>query len=100
MHSLPYHPDEVIAECVEVGFVTQPRREGFQGLGSVVLSAVEATVDKALDAPPEGSEHRGDQECGSHDSKGGLLARESDEDILQHHDDAEVEGGQRGGKEP
>jgi hypothetical protein len=73
LHRLSYHPDEIIAKCVEVDFFAQLGREGFQGLGSVVLAAVEATVDKALDAPPEGNEQCGGQECGCDDCQGGLL---------------------------
>jgi hypothetical protein len=98
LHGLPHHPDEIIAECVEVGFVAKLGREGVQGLGSVVLAAVEAPIYEGLDAPPEGSEQRGDQERGCHDREGRLPARESDENPLQHYDDAEVEGDQHGGE--
>ena len=53
LHRLPYHTHEIIAKRVQVCLVAQLGREGFQGFGSVVFAAVEATVDKALDAPSD-----------------------------------------------
>jgi hypothetical protein len=29
LHRLPYHPYQVVAQCVQVGLVAQPGREGF-----------------------------------------------------------------------
>jgi hypothetical protein len=62
LHRLPYRPYQIIAECAQVCFVAQLGREGFQGLSGVVLAAVEATVDKALNSPPERGKQSRDQE--------------------------------------
>jgi hypothetical protein len=47
LYRLPYHPHQIIAECVQVCLVAQSGREDFQGLSRVVLAAVEAPVRKA-----------------------------------------------------
>jgi hypothetical protein len=62
LHRLPYHPYQIIAKCVQVCFFAQLGRESFQGLSRVLLIAVEAPVYKALNAPPERSKQRRDQE--------------------------------------
>ncbi len=52
LHRLFYHAHRIIADCVQVSFVAQLGREGFQGLSSIVLAAVEAPVDERLYTPP------------------------------------------------
>src|SRR5215208_1708752 len=52
--------------------------------------------DEALYELPQGRERCRDQEGGSNNGEGGLLASEGDEDSLQHHDATEVECGQHG----
>jgi hypothetical protein len=52
LHHLLYHAHQIFAECVQVCFVTQLGREGFQGLSSIVLAAVEAPVYERLYTPP------------------------------------------------
>jgi hypothetical protein len=37
LHRHSYHPDEIIAKRVQVGFVAQLGREGFQGLAASYL---------------------------------------------------------------
>ena len=51
LHRLPYHPYQVVAQCLQVGLVPQLGGEGFQGLSGIVLAAVEAPVYERLDAP-------------------------------------------------
>ena len=51
LHRLPYHPDQIIAKCAQVCFVAQLGREGFHGLCSVVLTAIEAPVNNSLNTP-------------------------------------------------
>src|SRR5215218_5217568 len=62
LHRLPYHPYQVIAQGLKVCFVAQLSRECFQGLSGVVLLPAEASIDEALDAPPQGGEQRRYQE--------------------------------------
>ena len=45
LHRLPYRSYQIIAQGVEVRFVLELGREGFQGFGCVVLLAVEAAED-------------------------------------------------------
>jgi hypothetical protein len=52
LHHLLYHAHQIFAECVQVCFVTQLGREGFQGLSSIVLAAVEDPVYERLYTPP------------------------------------------------
>src|SRR5215204_4085332 len=99
LHSLPYHPQQVFAQGVQVCFVAQLGREGFQGLSCIVLAAVEAPVYEGLDATPQGGEQGRYKEGGGNDRQGGLLTCEADEDTLQHHDAYEVERDQRGGEQ-
>jgi hypothetical protein len=62
LHRLPYHPNQVVAQCLQVRFVSYLGREGFQGLSGIVLAPVEATVYERLDAPSQGSKQRCNQE--------------------------------------
>lgn len=48
--------DEVATQGVEIDFVSETSREGFKGLNSVVLVAVEALINEVLDAGPSGTE--------------------------------------------
>src|SRR5215204_2980111 len=47
LHRLPHHPHQIVAQRVQVCFVTQIGREAFQGLPGIVLASVEAPVYKA-----------------------------------------------------
>jgi hypothetical protein len=67
LHRLPYHPHQVVAQGVQVCFVAQLGREGFQGLSCIVLAAVEAPVYEGLDATPQGGEQRGNDQGGDDD---------------------------------
>jgi hypothetical protein len=67
---------QIVAQCLQVCFVAQLGRERFQGLSGVVLAAVEAPIYEGLYPTPQGSKQRRDQEGGSHDREGGLLADE------------------------
>src|SRR5215216_3029654 len=68
LHRLSNHPYEVVAQGVQVCFVTQLGREGLQGFSCVVLPSVEATVYERLDASPQGVEqpsyHKGGYDNG------------------------------------
>src|SRR5215211_1383831 len=76
LHRLPYHIYQVVAECVQICFVAQLGREGLQRLSGIVLPTVEAPIDEALDAPPQGREQRGDHQGGCDHSECGSLAGE------------------------
>ena len=69
LHRLPHHPDQLVAEPVQVGLVPKPRREGFERLRRVVLPAVEAPIDRSLDASPQGVEQRRYREGGGDDDE-------------------------------
>ena len=47
-------PAEMLAQAVQVGLVPECGAELFERLSGVVFAAVEATVDKRLDAAPQG----------------------------------------------
>src|SRR5829696_9460910 len=94
LHRLPHHPHQVVVQRLQVRLVAQLLAESFEGLRRIVLAAVEAAVYEGLDTMAEGVKQGRDNEGGGHDRKGGLLTREQDEDTLQHHDAAEVEGNQ------
>jgi hypothetical protein len=53
LNGLPNRPDQVLAQGVEVGLIPELCRERFQSLSGIVLSAVEAPIYKALDAPSQ-----------------------------------------------
>jgi hypothetical protein len=76
LHRLPYHSHKFGVKRIEVRLVPEFGREGFQGLPSVVLPPVEATVDERLEATTQWVEHRSYQEGGCNDRKCGLLAAE------------------------
>ena len=66
-HGLPNHPDELVAQRVEVGLVAQLGRERFEGLRRIVLAAVEATVHETLYPTTQRVEQGRDHERGGHD---------------------------------
>src|SRR5829696_103910 len=78
LHRLRHHPYEVIIERLQVRLVAQPGREGFERLSRVVLAPVEVTVDKRLDATPQGAEQRRYRECRDDHGKLRLLLLASD----------------------
>src|SRR5829696_7077884 len=96
LHGLPYYTHQVVIEGFQVRLVPELGGEGFQGLSSVILPAVEASIYEGLDAPPEGGEQRRYQESGCNDREGELLTCERDEDPLQQNDAYEVEHDQCG----
>jgi hypothetical protein len=53
LHRLPHHPDQILAQGVEVSLIPELDREGLKGLPRVVLPSVEAPIYKALDATPQ-----------------------------------------------
>src|SRR5215213_4337887 len=90
LHRLPHYFHQIIAQGLEVCFVPELGREGFQSLPGIVLAAVEAAVYKGLDAPSQGSEQRRYHQGGCHHREGGLPSREGYEEPLQNDDAAEV----------
>lgn len=66
LHSLSHHPRQVIGQGVQVRLVTQSRVEGGERLCGVVLVAVEATVNEALEASSERNDEGSDHQGGSH----------------------------------
>src|SRR5215211_2407490 len=96
LHRLSHHPHQIVTQGIEVSFIPELGGEGLQGLCSVVLPPVEAAVHKPLHPTAQRVEQRRYQERGGHHSEGRFLAREDDEDSLQHNNAAEVEGNQRG----
>src|SRR5688572_24453604 len=56
LHRLPHHTYQVVAQGVQVCFVSQRCREGLKSLSSIVLAAVEATINYRLYAAAEGIE--------------------------------------------
>jgi hypothetical protein len=69
-HRLRYHSYQFVVQRPKVGLVPQPGGEGFESLPGIVLLAVEATVYERLDAPPQGAEQGGYQQCRGHHSEG------------------------------
>src|SRR5215203_4331237 len=53
LHRLPYHPYQIVAQCLKVCFVPELGRECFQGLSRVVLATVEEPVYKCMDSAPK-----------------------------------------------
>src|SRR5215204_551027 len=96
LHRLPYHPYQVVAQRVQVGLVSEFGREGFQGLGCVVLPAIEAPVYEGLDAASQGHEQRCYHKGGDHDGQLRLLllACECTEECLNSTYTPEVEQSQ------
>src|SRR5215217_8325620 len=91
LHCLPYHTHQVVIEGFQVCLVPELGREGFQGLRSIVLTAVEAPVYEGLYAPPQRVEQGCYQERGSYHREGGLFTGEKDEDSLEQDDVTDVE---------
>jgi hypothetical protein len=54
LHRLPYHSHQIVAEGLQVCFMAQLSREGFQGLSGIVLPTIEATIHYRLYSAPEG----------------------------------------------
>lgn len=65
LHDLFDDADEVVPQDVEVDRIAEASREGFDRLGRVVLTTVEAPVDESLDAVPKWKEKGRYSEGGS-----------------------------------
>src|SRR5918995_775770 len=98
LHRPPHDPDEVVAQGVEICLVSKLGRECLQRLHRIVLPAVEAAVDKALDAAPQRVEQGGYRQSGGHHHELGSLAGQSAEEQLEHDDAAEVQDRQHRGE--
>ena len=92
LHRLPYHTYQVVAQCLQICLVAQLGREGFQGLSSVVLTAVKDPVYEALYAAFDRNEEGRYGQGRGYDRKGGFLTSKDDEHSLQQHDAPEVDG--------
>src|ERR671920_1250857 len=86
LHRPAHDPDEVVAQGVEIRLVSKLGREGLQRLYRIVLPTVEAAVDKALDAAPQGVKQGGYRQGGGHDHEVGTLAGQGAEEQLEHDD--------------
>jgi hypothetical protein len=58
LHRLPHHSYQIVAQSVQICLVSKLGREGFEGLGSVVLTPVEATIHERLHPPTQRVEQR------------------------------------------
>ncbi len=96
LHRLPHLSQQIIAQSIEVRLVSKLGGEALESLSRVVLPSVEASIYERLYAPSQWVEQGCYHESGGHHCEGGLLAREGDEEPLQHHDAAEVESNQHG----
>jgi len=67
MHRLLHDTHQVAAQGIQVRLLSHLGREGFEGLGRVVLAAVETAVDKRLVAATQRVEQRCDHEGGGDD---------------------------------
>ena|ERR671916_511170 len=56
LHRLPDHPDQLLTQGGKVRLLPQPGGKGVKRLRCVVLAALEAPVDKRLDAPSKRAE--------------------------------------------
>jgi hypothetical protein len=88
LHRLPRYYHQIVAQGSEVGLIPERRREALESLSRIILLAVEAPVYERLYAPSQGVEQGCYHESGGHHREGGRLAREEDEEPLQHHDAA------------
>ncbi len=61
---------QVAGQRGEIDLLAERRAEGFEGLARVILAAVEAAVDKALEATAQGLKQRGDEQCRDDDQHG------------------------------
>src|SRR5215203_1291007 len=102
LHSLPYHPHQVVAQGIQVRLVPELDREGFQGLSGVVLPSVEAPVYERLDTASQGVEQSGYQQGGDDYGQLGLLllSREGAEEGLGRRHAPEVHERQHRGERP
>src|SRR5215212_9992995 len=98
LHRAPYHSHQLVAQRLEVRLLPQLGAESGQGLRRIVLVAVEAAIDEALDAPPQRVEQGRYGQRGSDDGDLRSLPGEGAEDVLQGDHAAEVEEDQRCGE--
>jgi len=99
LHRLLDHADQARREFIQIRLVTAGRGEVGEGLGRVVLFAVEAAVNHVLHPAAQRREQRGNGERGDDsDHFGPLLAGDGAEQALQQHDAEEVDQPQRCGE--
>ena len=69
LHRLSNHAHQIVAKSVQIGLVPEFGRQSFEGLGSIVLAAVEATIYKRLDATTQRVEQGRDYEGRAYDAQ-------------------------------
>src|SRR6266567_8378890 len=85
----------MLTQLVQVNFVAQGGAEGCQGLGCIILAAVEATIDDGLDAMAQGLEESSNDERRDHDSDRIILVEHPLEQRLQGKNEAKIQKGQQ-----
>ena len=88
----------MLTQLVQVNFVAQGGAEGCQGLGCIILAAVEATIDDGLDAMAQGLEESSNDQRRDHDCDRIILVKQPLEQRLQGKNEAKIQQGEQSGQ--
>src|SRR5229473_3606126 len=95
LHRFLDHRYEMLAQLRQINLVAKCGTEGRHRASSVVLAAIEATIDDGLDAMAQGLEESSNDEGRDHDSDRVILVEHPLEQRLQSNDEAKVQQGEQ-----
>src|SRR2546423_5801284 len=88
----------MLTQLVQVNFVAQGGAEGCHGLDSIILAAVEATIDDGLDTMAQGLEESNNDQRRNHDSDRIILVVHPLEQRLQGKNEAKIQQSEQSGQ--
>jgi hypothetical protein len=102
LHDLLHHGEQLLLHLRQIDLLAQRRAEGGQRLFRVVLLAIKAPINHALNAPPHGQKEGGNRQRGEHQHHWllcCLAARHRVRQALQSENQPSIDGTQQGGQE-
>jgi hypothetical protein len=84
------HLHQALRQALQVNFILNCGRQGLDRFSSIIFAAVEAPVDRCLQALLERAEHGCDDQGGYNDGKLRFFPSLTAENLLQLHDTSEI----------
>src|SRR5579863_4623947 len=95
LHRLLHHREQVLAQLRQINLIAKSGAKSSQRFGGIILAAVEAPVDDALDATAQGLEESGNDESRDHNGDRVILVEQPLKQRLQGNNEAKVQQGEQ-----
>src|SRR5712692_1577387 len=95
LHGLLDHRHEMLTQLRQINLIAKCGTESRHRASSIILAAIETTIDDGLDAMAQGLEESSNEEGRDHDSDRVILVEHPLEQRLQHKNEAKVKQGEQ-----